>query len=101
MGGRVETPPAPALTTSNTWGGGGEPGTLPRNFNCLTLPPRGRELTMWLDWGDLRGGDWGEGLWMAGWDAQRSQGSAPQASLMQRPLGPPRTRGERILRVTC
>lgn len=33
-------PPAPALTTSNTWGGGGKPeSTLPRNFNCLTLPP--------------------------------------------------------------
>lgn len=46
-GGRVEAPPAPALTTSSTWGGGGKPGTLPRNFNCLTLPPRGRELRMW------------------------------------------------------
>ena len=56
---------------------------------------------MWLDWGDLRGGDWGEGLWMAGRAARRSQGSAPQASLMQRPLGTPRTRGESILGVTC
>ena len=48
--------PDHADTTSDAWGGVGEYCALCRNFDYLTLLPRGREPWTWLDCGDLREG---------------------------------------------